>query len=102
MVEADPVSPTSIVSIDTRVLELELTEPFGISGGSQEKAAIVLVGVTLADGTRGTGEAAPLPAYNGERVENALAAVDAARALLVGANAAAWRQRALELRAPTA
>lgn len=74
-----------IVSVDTEVLELELTEPFGISGGSQDLAAFVLVRVTLEDGTCGLGEAAPLPAYNGERIEDVLRAIDAARPTLVGA-----------------
>ena len=93
------MAPTSIASIETQVLELELTEPFGISGGSQEVAQIAVVHVTLADGTRGSGEAAPLPAYNGERVEHAVAAVEAARPGLLGTNAAAWRQRAADVAA---
>jgi L-alanine-DL-glutamate epimerase-like enolase superfamily enzyme len=96
------VPGTSITRVDTEIIELELTEPFGISGGSQEKARIALVQVTLEDGTRGTGEAAPLPAYNGERLEDALAAIEAATPGLVGANAGAWRQRALELGGPCA
>jgi L-Ala-D/L-Glu epimerase len=94
------VTRARIISVETEVLELELTEPFGISGGSQDLAGIVLVRVQLADGTVGLGEAAPLPAYNGERVADALAAIEAARPLLLGANARAWRQRALELREP--
>jgi len=93
------VVATRIVQITSQALELELTEPFGISGGSQERAQIALVNVTLEDGTVGRGEAAPLPAYNGERVEGALAALDAARAGLLGADAASWRQRSLELSA---
>jgi L-Ala-D/L-Glu epimerase / N-acetyl-D-glutamate racemase len=92
-----PEPRTRIQSIDTRVLELELTEPFGISGGSQERAAIVIVGVALEDGSQGCGEAAPLPAYNGERLEDALRGVDAARPSLLGSDAAAWRQRALDI-----
>jgi L-Ala-D/L-Glu epimerase / N-acetyl-D-glutamate racemase len=95
------LASSSIVSVETQVLELELTEPFGISGGSQDLAAIVLVHVTLADGTVGSGEAAPLPAYNGERVSDALQAVESARPRLLGANASAWRQRALDVREPT-
>ena len=89
---------TRIVQITSQALELELTEPFGISGGSQERAQIALVNVTLEDGTVGRGEAAPLPAYNGERVEGALAALDAARAGLLGADAASWRYRLRRIR----
>jgi L-Ala-D/L-Glu epimerase len=92
------VVPLRIVGIDTQVLELELTEPFGISGGTQDRASFVLVRVALEDGTVGLGEAAPLPAYNGERVVDALAAIDAARPRLLGENARAWRRRALDLR----
>jgi L-alanine-DL-glutamate epimerase-like enolase superfamily enzyme len=95
------VSAASIASIDSQVLELELTEPFGIAGGSQQAAALVLVRLQLDDGTIGWGEAAPLPAYNGERIEHALGAIDAARPRLLGANARAWRQRALDVREPT-
>jgi L-alanine-DL-glutamate epimerase-like enolase superfamily enzyme len=92
---------TIISSITTEVVELELNEPFGISGGSQDVARIAVVRLHLADGTEGLGEAAPLPAYNGERVEDALAAIEAAGALLVGRDAAAWRQRALDVLEPT-
>jgi L-Ala-D/L-Glu epimerase len=91
------VPGTSITRVEAEVVELELTEPFGISGGSQAKARIALVALTLEDGTRGLGEAAPLPAYNGETLEDALAAIEAARPMLVGASAGAWRQRAIEL-----
>jgi L-alanine-DL-glutamate epimerase-like enolase superfamily enzyme len=91
------VVATRIVQIRSQALELELTEPFGISGGSQERAEIALVEVELADGSVGRGEAAPLPAYNGERVDAALAAIEAARPGLVGSDAGGWRQRSLEL-----
>lgn len=80
-------------------LDLPLRAPFGISGGSQEVAHNVLVTVTLADGTRGFGEAAPLPAYNGENQAGALAALAAAPGVAVGADAAAWRELAVDFRA---
>jgi L-alanine-DL-glutamate epimerase-like enolase superfamily enzyme len=95
------VPSARIISVDTRVLELELTEPFGISGGSQDLARIALVRVTLEDGTVGLGEAAPLPAYNGECLAEAVAAIEAARSPLLGKSARAWRQRTLDLREPT-
>lgn len=96
-----PVGLASITGVQSQVLELELAEPFGIAGGSQELATLVVVRVALSDGTIGWGEAAPLPAYNGERVEHALAAIEAARPRLLGADARAWRQRAVDLRDPT-
>lgn len=92
---------SNISSITTEIVELELNEPFGISGGSQDLARIAVVRLELADGTLGLGEAAPLPAYNGERVEDAVAAIDAARASWVGRDANAWRQRALDVLPPT-
>ncbi len=94
--------PASIASIEAKAFELPLTEPFGISGGTAETARIALFRVTLSDGTRGLGEAAPLPAYNGETVEHALGALPAARSLWVGKSAGAFRQRALDLREPLA
>lgn len=95
------MSGSTVISVHREVIELELSEPFGISGGSQEVARIALVRLELADGTLGLGEAAPLPAYNGERVEDALGAIDAAGPLWLGRDASAWRQRALELQAAT-
>jgi L-alanine-DL-glutamate epimerase-like enolase superfamily enzyme len=86
-----------IVRIESEVLDLELREPFGISGGSHDVARIVLVTLHCADGTFGLGEAAPLPAYNGERVEDVLAALERARPLLLGADGRAWRQRASDI-----
>lgn len=88
---------STITRITTEVVELELNEPFGISGGSQDVARIAVVRLELEDGTSGLGEAAPLPAYNGERVEDALAAIAWATPSWVGRDAAAWRQRALDL-----
>lgn len=86
-----------IASLDARAFELELTEPFGIAGGTAEVARIALVRVTLDDGTRGLGEAAPLPAYNGETVEHALETLVAARQCWLGKKAGAWRERAAAL-----
>jgi L-alanine-DL-glutamate epimerase-like enolase superfamily enzyme len=96
------VPRSTIVSIDSKVLELELTEPFGISGGSHDVARIALVRLTLADGTTGLGEAAPLPAYNGESIDAVLHALNAARPAWVGTDGKAWRQRARDLDLPTA
>jgi len=93
---------STIIDLSTETFELELNEPFGIAGGSPDLARIAVVKLRLADGTLGLGEAAPLTAYNGETLEQAVAALSAARSVLVGADARAWRQRALELAGPTA
>ena len=94
-------SPTPIRSLEVTPLDIPLFEPFGISGGAQAAANNVLVTLTLADGTRGYGEAAPLPPYNGETQAQALAALRAAAEWLTGREASVgnWRALAGEFRA---
>ncbi len=89
-------SPTQIVVLDVALLDIPLHVPFGISGGAQAMANNVLVTVELADGTKGYGEAAPLPPYNGETQAMALAALNSAQAWLPGRDAADWRGLAAE------
>ncbi len=79
-------------------LDIRLLTPFGISGGAQAMANNVLVTVELEDGTRGLGEAAPLPPYNGETQADALAALRLAQDWLVGRDMRAWKEIALEFR----
>lgn len=90
-------TPTTIRALEWQPLTLSLVEPFGIAGGSHDVARNVLVTVTLADGTRGYGEAAPLPPYNGETQESVLAAMPAARAVVEGGDVRAHRAIALAL-----
>jgi L-alanine-DL-glutamate epimerase-like enolase superfamily enzyme len=85
-------SPTLVETVEFAPLDIPLREPFGISGGAQAVARNVLVEVTLADGTRGFGEAAPLPPYNGETQTDALAALRRATVWLTGSDAQAWRE----------
>ena len=80
-------------------LDLPLHAPFGISGGAQVAANNVLVTLELADGTRGYGEAAPLPPYNGETQAQALATLHTATAALLGREARDWRDVAATFRA---
>ncbi len=87
-----------IRSLDISVLDLPLHEPFGISGGAQAVANNVLVALELADGTRGYGEAAPLPPYNGETQADALATLRTAREWLPGRETGDWRTLAAEFR----
>jgi L-Ala-D/L-Glu epimerase len=86
------LAPTVIRSLDVAPLDIPLWKPFGIAGGVQRVAEAALVTVELADGTRGFGEAAPLPAYNGETRDGAIDAVLAARSGVVGEDARAWRR----------
>src|SRR5262249_42880099 len=71
-------------------LDIPLHVPFGISGGAQPAANNVLFTIELADGTRGYGEAAPLPPYNGETQADALDALRGACAWLPGRDASQW------------
>lgn len=93
-------SSTSIRAVHVAALDIPLFEPFGISGGAQAAANNVLVTLELADGTRGYGEAAPLPPYNGETQADALATLNAARGWLAGrgVSLASWRELAAEFR----
>jgi L-alanine-DL-glutamate epimerase-like enolase superfamily enzyme len=84
-------APTCIRSLTSVPLDLALLEPFGISGGEQAAASNVLVAMELADGTRGHGEAAPLPPYNGETQGDALAALAPAATWIEGRDARDWR-----------
>src|SRR5687767_12058143 len=88
----------AIRSFTVAPLDIPLHEPFGISGGAQAAANNVLVTLELADGTRGYGEAAPLPPYNGETQAQAIAALEAARGWLVGRVVNDWQTLATEFR----
>ena len=68
-----------------------MRKAFGIAGGAHELARNILVEITLGSGVRGWGEAAPLPPFNGETQESALAAIARATPALIGADVRAWR-----------
>lgn len=83
--------PSRIQRVDFAPLVVPLREAFGIAGGAQLSAANVLVTVTLADGTLGFGEGAPLPAYNAETQAGTLRALHAAAPTIKGMDARSWR-----------
>lgn len=87
----------SISRLDVQALDLPLRAPFGISGGSQSVARNVLAAVALSDGSVGLGEAAPLPAYNGETQAAALATLQAAAAWVPGRDPSRWEEIGEEL-----
>jgi L-alanine-DL-glutamate epimerase-like enolase superfamily enzyme len=89
-------SPTRVRTMRVVPLNIALSTPFGISRGSLETAANVLVAVELADGTTGYGEAAPFPAYNGETQLAATEALTRAAAWLPGRDASDWRALAAQ------
>jgi L-alanine-DL-glutamate epimerase-like enolase superfamily enzyme len=68
-----------------------MNEPFVIAGGEATEVRNVIVRLRLASGAVGWGEGAPLPAYNGETQSVTLRGARAARGVLLGRDAAAWR-----------
>lgn len=91
-------APTTIHALSVERLDIPLFAPFGISGGAQDVARNLLVTLELADGTRGYGEAAPFPAFNGETQDSAQAAIEAVRSTVEGADVREWRAIAAQLR----
>lgn len=80
-----------ITHLESRPLDIPLSEPFGIAGGAQQIAENLLVEVGLEGGALGIGEAAPFPAFNGETRADAERVLAAARERLIGLEAATWR-----------
>ncbi len=87
-----PMPDTTIRRLTVAPLDIPMHKPFGIAGGTQRVAEAALVTVELHDGTRGFGEAAPLPAFNGETRDGAIEAVLAALPGVEGEDARAWRR----------
>jgi L-alanine-DL-glutamate epimerase-like enolase superfamily enzyme len=90
--------PTLIRTLTVQPLDIPLSAPFGIAGGTQDIAHNLLVTVELASGIRGYGEAAPFPPYNGETQDSARQALQRVRSLVEGADVREWRKVALHLR----
>ncbi|MBK8252933.1 MAG: dipeptide epimerase [Polyangiaceae bacterium] len=91
------VSQSLIDKVSFLPLNVPLKTAFGIAGGVQASAENVLVKVELADGTVGLGEAAPLPAYNGETQASTLHALERGAGKLVGLEASGLRPIAKRL-----
>ena len=92
-------TPTRVRSVLVAPLNIRSSAPpSGSPAGRMETAANVLVTVELADGTRGYGEAAPFPAYNGETQAAALELLLQAANWLPGRDAADWKGIAAEFR----
>jgi L-alanine-DL-glutamate epimerase-like enolase superfamily enzyme len=73
-----------IASVSIQPWNVELLEPFGIASGAQVVAENVLLELTTEQGSRGSGEAAPFPAVNGETQARALAALQQVSPFLTG------------------
>ncbi|HEY0753834.1 MAG TPA: dipeptide epimerase [Ktedonobacteraceae bacterium] len=88
------MSRTTIRQVVVEALTIPLREPFTIATGSVSNARNVLITLTLQDGSVGYGECAPFPPSTGESQETALAAAQSCVELLIGQDAAHWRQLA--------
>ena len=86
-----------IAELHATPMTAPLHAPFGIATGAQAAAENVLVRIVLDDGTVGLGEAAPFAAVNGETQAATLAAIDSARALIVGRDPRGVRALAVDL-----
>jgi L-alanine-DL-glutamate epimerase-like enolase superfamily enzyme len=92
------MASTTIRALEVTTLDIPLFTPFGIAGGAQAVARNLLVTIELQDGTRGYGEAAPFPAYNGETQQGTREAIERVRSALIGADIREWRPIAALLR----
>lgn len=90
-----------IARVRGRVLDVPMRKAFGIAGGAQEVARNVVAEVELRGGEVGYGEAAPLPAFNGETQDDARVAIERAGPMLEGGDARRWRALSERLRAAT-
>ena len=88
------MASTTIRKVTVEPLSIPLLEPFAIATGSVSSARNVLITIGLQDGSIGYGECAPFPPSTGESQETALAAAQACIDLLMGQDAANWRQLA--------
>lgn len=79
---------SAIKSIRARPLIAPMNQPFEIASGTRTKVENVLIELRLSDGTKGFGECAPLPAFNGETMEDALKAIRTGAQRLLGLDAA--------------
>lgn len=64
-----------VEQIDCWPIDAPLTDPFVVASGSRTVAENLFIRLTLSDGTRGYGEAAPFPEVGGETRVASLAAV---------------------------
>jgi L-Ala-D/L-Glu epimerase len=88
---------TEITKLEAVPIDFPLVRPFVIATGRQPEAHNVLVRVTLADGTTGLGEAAPVAHIGGETVHSTMAALERCVDVVVGHDCRGWRALALAL-----
>lgn len=89
--------PHIITAIDLWPLDIPLTDPFVVATGSRVLAQNAFVRLTLADGTVGYGEMAPLPEVGGETRDACLSRATALAPTWIGSSARRYRALAAQL-----
>jgi len=87
-----------IERIDYWPMDIPLTDPFVVATGSRTLAETLFVRLTLTDGTKGYGEAAPFPEVGGETRAASLAAVNQLGRTMLGYPADQFKDIAQRLR----
>lgn len=89
--------PHIITAIDLWPLDIPLTDPFVVATGSRVLAQNAFVRLTLADGTEGYGEMAPLPEVGGETRDACLRRAAELAPTWIGSSARRYRALAAQL-----
>ena len=87
-----------IQRIDCWPVDIALTDPFVVATGSRTVAENLFIRMTLSDGSRGYGEAAPFPEVGGETRAASLAAVSQLGRTMLGYPADQFKNIAKRLR----
>ena len=86
-----------IGQIDCWPVDIPLTDPFVVASGARTVAENLFIRLTLSDGTRGYGEAAPFPEVGGETRASSLAAVSRLGRTMLGYPADQFKNIARQL-----
>jgi L-alanine-DL-glutamate epimerase-like enolase superfamily enzyme len=86
-----------IEQIDCWPIDIPLMDPFVVASGSRTVAENLFIRLTLSDGTRGYGEAAPFPEVGGETRAASLAAVSQLGRTMLGYPADQFKNLAKQL-----
>ncbi len=87
-----------IEQIDCWPVDIALTDPFVVATGSRTVAENLFIRMTLSDGSRGYGEAAPFPEVGGETRTASLAAVSQLGRTMLGYPVNQFKNIAMRLR----
>src|SRR5690348_10490738 len=88
----------NIERIDYWPMNIPLKDPFVVATGSRTLAESLFIRLTLTDGSRGYGEAAPFPEVGGETRPASIAAVDRLGRTMLGYPADQFKTIAQQLR----